>query len=687
MPVVYESAKLKSWASIYDAETILQAERAARLPIVYRHAALMPDAHVGKGATVGSVIPTEGAIIPAAVGVDIGCFSGKTRVPLLDGTQRSLKDLAESGGFHWVYSLDESLQIVPGRATATLTRHDAALARVTVSGGDEIICTPDHLFMMNDGTYCEAKDLRFNQSLMPLYRRWQARDGYESVSTGRRDSRQTHIRVYEALHGTPPDDCVVHHRDHVHFNNAPENLEVLEKSEHSRHHALTRGGFDNASPAFRARRLTGIHASMQSPERHAQMVAVGTANINRYMDEQPEHFRQAVAENGRRGAGYLARYNTSPLDCNECGEEQANPSVLRWHTEREHSEHSNHKVVSVDVLAKRADVYCLQVEKYHNFALAAGVFVHNCGMIASQTTLTAADLPDDLGPLLSLIESRIPAGVGQGHDRYTAGVMKQIGQPGSDLTGKQQETMWSQFGTLGSGNHFVEVCLDEADRVWTVLHSGSRGIGNQLANIHIKLAKTQHQALEDPDLAYFLEGTPEFWAYIRDMLWAQEYAFGSRAKMASALNRSLFEVCDHGQVFDVTNCHHNFTQQEEFDGKRLWITRKGAIKAYHGDRGVIPGSMGAATYIVRGKGVRDAWCSCAHGAGRRLSRSKAKRELSADSLNAAMKGTTWNADKALALVDEHPAAYKDVGQVMADQSDLVEVDHVLHQILNFKGAR
>ena len=177
--------KLINWASILEPGTREQALRTAAMPFIWPHLALMPDAHQGKGATVGSVIPTLGAIMPAAVGVDIGCFRGDTRIPLLSGRQQTLKDMAEDGGPYWVYSLDENRQIVPGLAVALETRADAELVKVTVSGGDEIICTPDHLFMMNDGTYREARQLRFNDSLMPLYRRWQTRDGYESAGTGK----------------------------------------------------------------------------------------------------------------------------------------------------------------------------------------------------------------------------------------------------------------------------------------------------------------------------------------------------------------------------------------------------------------------------------------------------------------------------------------------------------------------
>ncbi|MEZ0071113.1 RtcB family protein [Planotetraspora sp. GP83] len=320
---------------------------------------------------------------------------------------------------------------------------------------------------------------------------------------------------------------------------------------------------------------------------------------------------------------------------------------------------------------------------------AVGVDI-GCGMVATETTLTAADLPESLGALMPLVERRIPAGVGKGHDDRAADrALSELGLPHTDLTPKQEKTVASQFGTLGSGNHFVEVCLDERDRVWTVLHSGSRGIGNQLATKHIVGAKglmrRQAMGLEDPDLAYLVQGTAEFTAYIEDMLWSQRYAMASRARMDKVLSNALFGVVGKGSRVRTINCHHNFTQKETHYGKDLWITRKGAIKADTGDEGVIPGSMGTRSYIVRGRGNPASYNSCSHGAGRRMSRARAKRELTAKSLTEAMRGRTWNANRAAYLVDEHPEAYKPIDQVMADQKDLVEIQHTLHQVFNYKG--
>lgn len=322
---------------------------------------------------------------------------------------------------------------------------------------------------------------------------------------------------------------------------------------------------------------------------------------------------------------------------------------------------------------------------------AVGVDI-GCGMIAAELDVTEEQLPDSLEPLLSRIERAIPAGVGKGHEHVSRRVDRWMveHQPATELRGNQKAKVAKQFGTLGSGNHFVEVCLDERGRVWVVLHSGSRGIGNQLAQMHIgtarRLAEHLEERLEDRDLAYFLEGTLEFDVYIADMLWAQDYARANRDQMMDSAMRELFAFLGFGRETRRINCHHNFTQREVHGGQELWITRKGAIKADVGDLGVIPGSMGTRSYIVQGLGNEASWTSCSHGAGRRHSRTQAKKLFTSQDLADQMEGKVWLADRAHQLVDEIPSAYKDVEQVMADQADLVEVLHTLHQVLNYKGT-
>ena len=246
------------------------------------------------------------------------------------------------------------------------------------------------------------------------------------------------------------------------------------------------------------------------------------------------------------------------------------------------------------------------------------------------------------------------------------------------------ERALAQLGTLGSGNHFVEVCLDERDVVWVLLHAGSRGVGNQLANRHIKIAIAQEQGLEDKELSHFLDTQPEFHAYISDMLWAQEYALENRELMVTAALLDLFAIVGNGSELRRINCHHNYAAQETHDGEQVWVTRKGAIRARQGDMGLIPGSMATGSFVVEGLGNPDSYNSASHGAGRQMSRGQAKRTLTTESLEAVMGNKAWNQD-AKGLLDEHPDAYKDIGQVMEDQQDLVRVVHSLRQVLNYKG--
>ncbi|MDP9074999.1 MAG: RtcB family protein [Actinomycetota bacterium] len=322
---------------------------------------------------------------------------------------------------------------------------------------------------------------------------------------------------------------------------------------------------------------------------------------------------------------------------------------------------------------------------------AVGVDI-GCGMIAAELDVTEDQLPDTLEPLLGRIERAIPAGVGKGHDAVARNADRWLvaNKPATELAGDRAVKAAKQFGTLGSGNHFLELCVDERTRVWVVLHSGSRGIGNQLAQAHIakarNLAKEAMLTLEDPDLAYFVQGTAEFDAYITDMLWAQDYARANRDQMMDNAMREVFAFIGFGRETQRINCHHNFTQREVHGGRPLWITRKGAIKAGVGDLGVIPGSMGTRSYIVAGKGNPASWMSCSHGAGRRHSRTQAKKLFSTADLVQQMAGKVWLAGRAESLVDEIPSAYKDIDQVMADQADLVEVLHTLHQVLNYKGT-
>ncbi len=325
---------------------------------------------------------------------------------------------------------------------------------------------------------------------------------------------------------------------------------------------------------------------------------------------------------------------------------------------------------------------------------AIGVDI-GCGMIAACTDRFADDLPDSLDPFVTAMEHVVPAGLGKWHAQPKDEALEwYAAHPNPHLSDEQEKRAVVQLGTMGSGNHFFEVALDEDSAVWILMHSGSRGVGNQLAVHHMGVARSAcdydflalRGSKEDQDLAWLQEGTPAFEEYIADMPWAQAYAMENRRLMMDAALTWFFLWLRTGRELERINCHHNFTQREVHDGQQVWVTRKGAIRAGAGDLGLIPGAMGAKSYVVRGLGNPLSYESCAHGAGRRMSRGQAKRTLSIESLVAAMEGRAWQAGHASALLDEHPESYKPIDVVMADQADLVEIRHELRGIANYKGT-
>ena len=328
---------------------------------------------------------------------------------------------------------------------------------------------------------------------------------------------------------------------------------------------------------------------------------------------------------------------------------------------------------------------------------AVGVDI-GCGVVAAPVReLTLERLPTALDPLVERWARAIPAGLGQWTsdvDRAWAEFEREHGHPTLwDRDPKIAERAPRQLGTLGSGNHFLELCADEDGQVWVMLHSGSRGAGNRLATHHMERAKGTMRRWSseqtDPDLAYLVQGEPEFDAYIHDLQWAQAYARVNRDRMMHLALRELAGLTGRLLEFDparYVNNHHNHAALEEHDGRKLWITRKGAISARPGQLGVIPGSMGTGSYIVRGLGNPDAYHSASHGAGRRMSRSKARRTFTVEDMERVMEGRVWQRAAARHLIDEIPGAYKDLDQVMAYQHDLVEVVAHLRTLVNYKGT-
>lgn len=329
---------------------------------------------------------------------------------------------------------------------------------------------------------------------------------------------------------------------------------------------------------------------------------------------------------------------------------------------------------------------------------AVGVDI-GCGMSAVRTSLSASQLPDNLGQLRDEIERVVPVGV-RAHKTVSVrtSACRSLSS-GLDwlfekhprllsMLKQPQQTWMKQLGTLGSGNHFIEVCLDDSQKVWVMLHSGSRGIGNAIGRYFIQLAKKdmgKHiHNLPDKDLAYLTEGSEHFIDYVTAVNWAQEYARINRDEMMELVLRAMkgllpaFSADRH-----AINCHHNYISREKHFGEEVFVTRKGAIRAGVGELGIIPGSMGAKSYIVRGKGQEDAFSSCSHGAGRKMSRTEARKRFSRDDLVQQTKGVECRKDKH--VIDEIPAAYKDIDSVMENQNDLVDIVHTLRQVICIKG--
>lgn len=528
---------VRLWAHEYEIEHAAQQQlrNTAMLPWT-TGVAVMPDVHMGYGATVGSVIAMKDAVSPSAVGVDIGCFTGDTKVILANNKKYTLKSLVDRYDPFVVWSASEEGLVSAAYATAKMTRENSALVMVTIDNGEQVRCTPDHEFMLSNGSFKRADLLDAGETLMSLYE-----------------------------------------------------------------------------------------------------------NKSRIID---------------------------------------------------------YKVVSVVSLEEKEDVYCLTVPETGNFALAAGIFVHNCGMAAVKTSLTASVLPEDLHDLRLRIESAIPVGFKK-HDNpvnmkrflgaKTAGLeswWKNFSQLHEGVQDRES-TAIKQLGTLGGGNHFIEVCLDDNNDVWLMLHSGSRNIGKELAERHITIAKSLPHNQDIPsqarDLAVFLNDTKEMDAYRHDLYWAQEYALYNRSIMMALLKNVVQDSFPGvGVSFgEEISCHHNYVAEEEWDGERLLITRKGAIRAARGELGIIPGSMGTGSYIVRGLDNPAAYGSASHGAGRKMSRSAAKKQYTVDDVVKQTRGVESRKDKS--IVDEIPAAYKDIDEVIRAQSNLVEVAYRLKQIICVKG--
>lgn len=693
--------KLFNWASMLNVNARLQAERTARMPFVER-VALMPDAHVGMGATVGSVIGTNGAIMPSAVGVDIGCVDADTEYLSPQGWRR----IADYDGDPvMIYDLDSNTARfeTPSRY---IDREQQSFLHFKTKYGIDQMLTSDHRVLIwkitgrdrrREPTVINAGELAAKHNELTQGFKGEFKTTFEPILDTKIDLSDNEIRVQVMVNADAWLDgskAVLRLKKSRKINRAKNLL-------HSASITFTER-FENDTIILRFTPPLPVKSYTPFWACSAAQLSVITDEVIHWDDneadrcfytrdrESADFIQYAFTASGYRS---VMREDVHPRDGKIDFRVYAHDNTMVGLA-------GTPKTPITEIESVDGRSYCFIVSTGFWIMRRSGnvVITGNCGMAAVSWHMKATDLPDDLDKFMPEVSRSIPAGVGQGHSKISKESekwwMTNRDRFRTHIDDKLRARALQQFGSLGSGNHFFEICLDENDFVWFVLHSGSRGLGNIVATRHIKeakeLAKRENRKLEDTDLAYFLEHDTGFTAYIEDMLACQDYAAANRMKMLDSVIRAWIDfMSDRGFPAiqgNVINCHHNFTQLEEHAGKKVWVTRKGAIRAREGDLGIIPGSMGAQSYIVEGLGNTDSYCSCSHGAGRVHSRSAAKKLYDAEDLHTAMEGKIWNSDRADALVDEIPMSYKPIDVVMEDQKDLVKPLHTLRQILNYKGT-
>jgi tRNA-splicing ligase RtcB len=618
-----------------------QIVNAASFPGV-KLVAITPDVHHGYGVPIGTVLLTDaetGAVAMGPVGFDIGCFAGDTRVPTVGGP-RTLREMADAGGEHWIFSLTSEQRIVVAKATARLTRRVAALLRVTLHDGATIDCTPDHQFMLRDGSWREARSLTAATSLMPFYNRY-ARGGYRVV-------KHPATSTWQTVHGIR-----ARHRDKL-------------------------------EPA----RLAAIARKARTPEGRIYFALRGTANVERYTRERPEHFKQSV----------------------------------------------NHKVASVEVLERHENVYCLTVPEYGNFALEAGVFVHNCGMMSASSNVPVAAATTEnrlrfnrevmrrvaLGPgkvsrtrLKSLTQKQFEAIIRGGAAYYAEHYGERVDRTRAERDRLPVDDAWQppwggqgrpergvpQLGTLGGGNHFIELQGNVGtDTLYVQMHSGSRGFGHGLATNYFRLAKEENPAIEALDLGYFTPESAHYRDYLNAVAAGGNFAIVNRLAMFEQIAMAFEEVFGKplSLVYEIS---HNLVQREhhpEFGW--VHVHRKGATRAFPagyddpqaGHPILIPGSNRDSSFILRAADhAHRSGYSVNHGSGRRMSRNAAKKTLKQDEVNAAYReaGIIVNID-GVVPIDESKDVYKSSREVVeaVTRAGLATIEHELLPLASIKGT-
>jgi len=669
---------------------------AMRLPVAVA-GALSSDAHQGYSLPIGGILATANQVIPNAVGVDISCFPPETRVAMLDGTQKSFKELTNEIESFWVYSINNSGMIVPAKAKAFKVKENASLVSVRISGGEEIVCTPDHLFMLRDGRYKEAQNLVYKDSLMPFYRSYSDRDGYEYIyQPNVKKTQRTHSFVSEIYNGKLEKGFVIHHANGNQYDNRPENLRIMSTKDHSSLHAKERIDFLR-SKEFKNNRIKKLKKDGFYDQRFkAKKQSIARENSLKFQKEHPVEFKEIVSGNGQRGKKYLKEFLQTERAsvirkeianklraCDICGE--LVKSNIGLYNHKKHK-HNNHKVISVNKIDRKSDVFCLEVEDFHNFALASGVFVHNCSM--KMSVFEGVSFPERNNAFRMKMKDAL-----QKQTCFGVGLNEKKGLiPSGFETTVLESSLWTdipmlkkynikklaenQIGTSGSGNHFVdfgtltEMIDGDIPNLALLSHSGSRGVGYKIAKLYHELACENFDNKDFHGWAWLdldTDSGKEYWA-------AMELCAAFARVSHEMIHYRISKFLGLSPSYTVFT-NHNFAWKEKhiINGKEMDVIvhRKGAVQAQLNQEALIGGSMGTPSYYVKGNGNEASLCSCSHGSGRTMSRKQAKETFSKKEMQEFLNA------KGVELLDggldECPMAYKDVAGVMDAQKDLVGI--------------
>jgi tRNA-splicing ligase RtcB len=708
---------VKAWTKgvLFEEEAQAQVRKMASLPFVRGHIAIMPDVHAGMGSTVGSVIPTKGAIVPACVGVDIGCVDKDTEFLSPDGW----KKISE-------YSDEMVMQYDPATGLGEFVTPSAFIKlpcsefyHIHTKYGVDQMLSAEHkvLYAKYDRSYkfdkldtISAKELAEKHNKLALGFRGRFLTSFtpaEHPGRGCVTGGEAKLRVMVMVMADG-------HFPNPNTNNCVLSLKKTRKIERAQA-LLNQAGIEfvlnENGPATTIRFTAPFH------EKTMEWLWYADPRELRVICDEVFHW-----DGNAKERCFYTRVKESADFMSYAFSACGYRAVMRMNLKDGVPDyrvfaHLNTKV-GINGTPKTAIALVPSQDGFkYCFTLPSGFWVMrrngvvamtgNCGMMAIRTSLKAKDLPDSLAGVRAAIERNVPVGRTDNGGRNDRGAWSN--PPSSVITAwhgmkdefeklitkhpkmvrQNDDRPVKQLCSLGTGNHFIEVCLDETQDVWVMLHSGSRGIGNSIGSYFISIAKEEmkkyHIHLIDQDLSYLSEGTTHFDDYIDGVHWAQNYALKNRELMMERVLQSLRDagLPPFQARIEAVNCHHNYVSKEHHFGENVLVTRKGAVRAAKGVMGIIPGSMGAKSFIVRGLGNPDSFDSCSHGAGRTMSRTAAKKLFTVEDHKKATEGIECRKDED--VIDETPACYKDIQAVMDAQSDLIEIVHTLKQVVVVKG--